>query len=127
MRIWMGFVAAVSAAVLFFASNVAAETKPPFDPVGLWRFHHTDGTPFHARLKRDQTATTDWEGGERGIWRWEGDRVRVYYTDGWDDVLYRKDSTFRKSGFAPETDRCGPASNDTGAEKLSDNPNAKPR
>lgn len=122
--------ARIGAAVLFamFLSGAAfaADAKPAFDPVGLWRFHHTDGTPFHAWLKPDQTATTDWAGGERGIWRWEGERVRVYYTDGWDDVLYARDGLYRKSGYAPEADRCGPASNDTGAEKLSGDPASKP-
>lgn len=117
------------AAVLFVmlpCAAVAADTKPPFDPVGLWRFHHTDGTPFHAWLKPDQTATTDWAGGERGIWRWEGGRVRVYYTDGWDDVLYAAGGAYRKAGYAPDADRCGPPSNDTAAEKVSGNPAAKP-
>lgn len=113
-------------AMLLPCAALAADSKPPFDPVGLWRFHHTDGTPFNARLKADQTATTDWAGGESGIWRWEGDRVRVYYTDGWDDVLYARAGTFRKSGYAPGADRSGPASNDTGAEKLSGDPAAKP-
>ena len=127
MRSWTGFIAAVLAALLFSASGEAAKTKPPFDAVGLWRFHHTDGTPFHAWLKDDQTATTDWDKGERGVWRWEGDRVRVYYTDGWDDVLYLKDGKFRKSGYAPGADRCAAPSNDTGAEKVSVNPDAKPR
>jgi hypothetical protein len=104
----------------------AADAKPPFDLVGLWRFHHTDGTPFHAWLKSDQTATTDWAGGERGVWRWEGARVRVYYTDGWDDVLYARDGAYRKAGYAPDADRCGPASNDTEAEKVSGDSTARP-
>ncbi len=123
----VGFGAAVLFMALFCGVAGAAVPKPPFDPVGLWRFHHTDGTPFHARLKADQTAATDWEGGERGIWRWEGDRVRVYYTDGWDDVLYLRDGAYRKAGYAPGADRCGAPSNDTGAEKLSGDPAAKPR
>lgn len=120
------FGAAVLFAMLLPCAAVAADAKPTFDPVGLWRFHHTDGTPFHASLKAGQTAITDWADGERGIWRWEGDRVRVYYTDGWDDVLYARDGAYRKSGYAPDADRCGPASNDTGAEKLSSDPSLKP-
>ncbi len=103
-----------------------ASAANPFEPVGLWRFYHTDGTPFLARLLADQTATTDWAGGETGIWRWEGDRVRLYYTDGWDDVLYRRDGAFRKSGHAPGADRCAAPSNDTGADFLSRDPAAKP-
>ena len=119
----------VGAAVLWMllvpCTAGATDTKP-FDPVGLWRFHHTDGTAFHAWLKADQTATTDFDSGERGIWRWEGERVRVYYTDGWDDVLYAAGNAYRKAGYAPGVDRCGPASNDTVAEKISSDPAAKP-
>ena len=115
----------ITIALLPLAGRAADAPKPgPFQPVGLWRFHHTDGTPFLARLMADQSATTDWGGGERGIWRWEGARVRVVYTDGWDDVLYLRDGRFRKAGYEPNADRCGTSSNDTGAEKLSDDPAA---
>ena len=108
------------------AAAASAQSPSPFQPTGLWRFHHTDGTPFLARLRPDQTATTDWEGGERGIWRWEGQRVRLVYTDGWDDVLYAVDGKFHKAGYAPTADRCAKPSNDTAAEKLSDQPDATP-
>ena len=108
------------------AAAASAQSPSPFQPTGLWRFHHTDGTPFLARLRPDQTATTDWEGGERGIWRWEGQRVRLVYTDGWDDVLYAVDGKFHKAGYAPAADRCAKPSNDTVAEKLSDQPDATP-
>jgi hypothetical protein len=119
--------AKLAAAVLMTLMPVAAPAGgQPFDPVGLWRFHHTDGSPFSAWLKADRTATTDFGEGERGIWRWEGARVRVMYTDGWDDVLYLRDGEIRKAGYAPEADRCGPASNDTAAEKLEGDPAVKP-
>ncbi|MCX7355075.1 MAG: hypothetical protein NTY59_09635 [Alphaproteobacteria bacterium] len=120
------FGVAVLFSVFLPCAAFASDAKPAFDPVGLWRFHHTDGSSFLAHLKPDQTATTDWGGGERGIWRWEGERVRIYYTDGWDDVLYARDGAYRKSGYAPDADRCGPASNDAGAEKLSGDPASKP-
>ncbi|BBK33524.1 hypothetical protein EDC65_3360 [Stella humosa] len=104
----------------------AAHAAGPFQPVGLWRFFHTDGKPFLARLMPDQSATTDFGQGEVGIWRWEGQRVRVYYTSGWDDVLYQKDGVFHKAGWAPGADHCGPPSNDAVAEHVSDDPAAKP-
>ncbi len=117
----------IAAALLPGGAHAADAPKPSaFQPVGLWRFHHTDGTPFLARLSADQSAKTDWAGGERGLWRWEGERVRIVYTDGWDDVLYVKDGKFRKSGYEPNASRCGTASNDTTAEKLSERPDAKP-
>ncbi|MEJ0016797.1 MAG: hypothetical protein WDN25_09540 [Acetobacteraceae bacterium] len=95
----------------------------PFDPVGRWRFFHTDGTPFAARLSADQTAATNFGGGEHGIWRWEGNAVRMIYTDGWDDlVALAPDGQFTKRGWGPDADRCGPASNQAKAERLSSDP-----
>lgn len=95
----------------------------PFDPVGRWRFFHTDGTPFTARLAADQSAATDWDGGEHGIWRWDGSAVRVIYTDGWDDLLaVAPAGAFTKRGWSPEADRCGAASNQTAAQRLSTDP-----
>lgn len=107
-------------------ASVGASAADAFQPVGLWRFFHTDGSPFLARLQADQSATTDFGQGEVGIWRREGTRVRMYYTDGWDDVLYLQDGKFRKAGYAPGADRCAAPSNDTAAERLSDDPAAKP-
>lgn len=111
------------------APAYAQEKSPasgPFQAVGLWRFFHSDGKPFTARLMADQTAATDWGGGEHGIWRWEGKRVHVYYTDGWDDVLYARGKGFRKAGYAPGDSRCAKPSNDTKAEFLSKDPKASP-
>ncbi len=114
----------LAGAVLGIALAGAAAAQP-FDPVGRWTFFHSDGKPFTARLAADQTATTDFGGGERGIWRWEGDAVRIIYTDGWDDVLTRQpDGSFRKRGFEPGADRCGRATNDTRAEKAAADPGA---
>lgn len=104
-------------------AGYAQQPQQKFDPVGRWRFFHTDGTAFTARLAPDQTAATDWEGGEHGIWRWEGGAVRVIYTDGWDDQLTQAaDGSFVKRGWSPDADRCGPASNQAGAQRLSADP-----
>ncbi|GEM_PF-3019356 len=98
-------------------------TPHPFDPVGRWRFVHTDGKPFNARLMPDQSATTDFGAGERGIWRWEGQAVRVMYTDGWDDLLsLAPGGGYVKAGWAPDADRCAAPSNRAAAEKLSGDP-----
>ena len=96
-----------------------------FDPVGRWTFHHTDGTPFTARLAPDQSAATNWEGGEHGIWRWEGNAVRMIYTDGWDDLLVLgPGGVFAKRGWSPDSDRCASPSNETAAQRLSTDPGA---
>jgi hypothetical protein len=103
--------------------DALSSRKASLSRVGRWRFFHTDGTPFTARLAPDQSAATDWEGGEHGIWRWEGSTVRVTYTDGWDDQLVQTASgVLIKRGWSPEADRCGPASNQTGAERISSDP-----
>ena len=108
------------------AGAAAQQRSParPFSPLGRWRFFHTDGTPFLARIMPDGNATTDWDGGERGIWRWEGEAVRLLYTDGWDDLLFLDPAGrgFLKRGWAPGVDRCGAPSTQTRAERLSDDP-----
>jgi hypothetical protein len=118
----------VGAALLAgFMMPASAQPAPArgFDPVGRWQFHHTDGTAFIARLAADQSAATDWEGGEHGIWRWEGSGVRVIYTDGWDDLLVlAPNGSFTKKGWSPEADRCAAASNETAAQRLSTDPGA---
>ncbi len=108
-------------AILATLASAARADIP--DPTGRWQFHHTDATTFTARLLPDQTATTNFGGGERGIWRREGDTIRIVYTDGWDDVLMAgPGGTYRKRGFAPGADRCAAATNDGPAEKLSNDP-----
>jgi hypothetical protein len=117
----------VTAIALLAAGAIPTQAQQspqhPFDPAGRWRFLHADGTPFTARLAADQTAATDAEGGEHGIWRWDGAAVRVIYTDGWDDLLaVAPGGAFTKRGWSPEADRCGAASNQTAAERLSTDP-----
>lgn len=118
--------AALLAPILAGSGAMAQQRAParPFSPVGRWRFFHTDGGPFLVRVMPDGFATTDWEGGERGIWRWEGEGVRLLYTDGWDDLLLLDPAGggFVKRGWAPGADRCGAPSNQTRAERLSEDP-----
>jgi hypothetical protein len=118
---------AVAVTLLAAISMAPAHAQPTraFDPVGRWQFHHTDGTPFIARLAADQSAATNWEGGEHGIWRWEGDKVRMIYTDGWDDLLVPgPGGAFSKRGWSPDADRCATPSNETAARHLSTDPGA---
>ncbi|MGE4045788.1 MAG: hypothetical protein AB7F35_13110, partial [Acetobacteraceae bacterium] len=85
-----------------------------------------DGTPFHVRLAPDHSAMSDFAAGEQGIWRWEGNAVRILFTDGWDDLLSKgPDGSFTHAGWAPQADRCGPSSNRGRGEKLSDDPGPK--
>lgn len=101
-------------------AGTAAAQPHPFDPVGDWRFLHTDGSPFTGRLTADQNATSTFGAGERGIWRWEGNAVRMMYTSGWDDLLTREpDGRFVKRAWGPGADRCGPPTNSGPAERIS--------
>jgi hypothetical protein len=96
---------------------------PGFEPVGRWRFQHTDGSTFTGRLTPQQDASTDFGDGEHGIWRWEGSAVRMIYKDGWDDLLAREpDGRFVKRAWGPGVDRCGPPTNSGPAERLSADP-----
>jgi len=93
-----------------------------FDAVGRWLLYHADssGKGFLVRLAPDQTAASDADGGQRGIWRREGDAVRVIFTDGWDDLISRAaDGTFRKQAWGPDNDRCGPPAGTGGAKRIS--------
>jgi hypothetical protein len=107
--------------MLLAAGSLRAEV---FDPVGLWRFRHTDGSVFYGRLYADQRATTDFGANESGIWRPEGDAVRILYTDGWDDLLTMVDGGFAKRSWEPGADRCGPPTNENVAERVSTDPAA---
>ena len=123
MRITVSSILVAAACLMADVAHAQPVLTHKFEPVGRWRFLHTDGTPFTARLAPDQSAATDWEGGEHGIWRWEGESVRVIYTDGWDDLLTpRPDGAFSKRGWEPGASRCAAASNDTKAERLSADP-----
>jgi hypothetical protein len=112
---------AILALALLLCSMAVATA---FDPVGLWRFHHTDGSVFYGRLYADQRATTDFGTGEVGIWRHEAESVRMAYTDGWDDLLHAVDGGFAKQSWEPGADRCAPPSNENPAERLSGDPDA---
>jgi hypothetical protein len=123
MRGFGWFAVAMICLIAVDAGHGQTPAAPPFDPVGRWQFLHVGGAKFIARLTADQFATTDSEGGEHGIWRWERGSVRISYTDGWDDVLIRQpDGIFVKRSWGADADRCGPPTNQTDATRLSDDP-----
>ena len=112
---------ACMAAALFAATSAGAQHIPrpgrslALPPHRRYPLHRTSG----ARSDRSHGL----EGGERGIWRREGSAVRMIYTDGWDDLVsIGADGVFAKRGWSPDADRCGPASNQTKAERLSNDP-----
>jgi hypothetical protein len=96
------------------------EASPrPFDPIGVWRSYHKDGTTFDVRLLPDGTASSTADGGQTGNWRWENDSVRIVFSDGWDDVLeITEDGQLIKRSWGPGADRAQPSKNVSRFEPL---------
>jgi hypothetical protein len=104
-------------------SSLSQETSPrPFDPTGIWRSYHKDGTSFDVRVLADGTASSTADGGQTGNWRWENDSVRIVFSDGWDDVIeLGEDGQLIKKSWGPGTDRQQPSKNVSRFERLPGN------
>ncbi len=102
-------------------SSLGEEAQPrPFDPVGVWRSYHKDGSSFDVRLFPDGTARSTADGGQNGVWRWERKSVRIVFSDGWDDVVaIGDDGKLAKRSWGPGTDRSQPSKNVSRIELLS--------
>ncbi|MBI3924212.1 MAG: BMP family ABC transporter substrate-binding protein [Armatimonadetes bacterium] len=95
--------------------------KPaPFQPLGRWLIHHTDGTPIRVTVRSDGTCASDWAAGEYGVWRFQDDRLFLVWTDGWLDVIQRSGEGFEKRGWGPGIPRDDPPTNLNRAEKTAD-------
>lgn len=110
------FTAVILSLLLAPAALTAAELG--YDPAGRWSVQHTDGSEFVITLHKDGTAESTFGEGERGAWRVEGETVHVFWTDGWDDIIYRNGPGFRKSAWEPGARRDGDPTNDGPAKKL---------
>ena len=111
--------------LLLLASNSigALAQDRPFDPLGVWRSYHKDGSSFEVRLLPDGSATSTADGGQQGTWSWEGKSVRIVFTDGWDDVLEVGDGgQVLKKSWGPGVDRSQPSKNVSEVELLSREP-----
>lgn len=100
--------------------SIAQAQQRPFDPVGRWRSYHKDGTSFDLRLFTDGSARSTADGGQQGTWNWEGEAVRIVFTDGWDDVLgIGEEGQMVKKSWGPGTERSQPSKNVSEVELLS--------
>jgi hypothetical protein len=101
-------------------SLLGQEASPrPFDPIGVWRSYHKDGTSFDVRLLPDGTASSTADGGQTGNWRWENNSVRIVFGDGWDDVIEMgEDGQLIKRSWGPGADRKQPSKNVSRFEPL---------
>jgi len=92
--------------------------KLPFECVGVWKVADSAGKTFHITVKEDGTATTDWEGGEQGVWEVEGQTIHVRYTDGWHDILMKDGDGYKKIAFGPGMPLDGKPENTTPAVRV---------
>lgn len=100
--------------------NIAQAQQRPFDPVGTWRSYHKDGSAFDLRLFPDGSARSTADGGQQGTWNWEGESVRIVFTDGWDDVLETDEGgQMVKKSWPPGAERRQPSKNVSRVELLS--------
>jgi hypothetical protein len=108
-------------------SSSGQEASPrPFEPIGVWRSYHKDGTSFDVRLLPDGTASSTADGGQTGNWRWENDSVRIIFSDGWDDVIeVGDDGQLIKRSWGPGADRKQPSKNVSRFEPLPRNDGAR--
>jgi hypothetical protein len=106
--------------VALMTSSSGEEVSPkPFDPIGVWRSYHKDGTSFDVHLFADGTARSTADGGQTGTWRWEDDSVRIIFSDGWDDVVeLGEDGQLIKRSWGPGADRNQPSKNVSRFEPL---------
>jgi hypothetical protein len=105
--------ALLAGVVALATSSSGEEVSPkPFDPIGVWRSYHKDGTSFDVRLFADGTARSTADSGQTGIWRWEEKSVRIIFNDGWDDVVeLGEDGQLIKRSWGPGADRNQPSKN----------------
>ncbi len=87
---------------------------------GTWKLGDSEGATFFAVLNPDGTSLSDWGPGEVGKWEEKEGSVTVSWTDGWHDVIAKKDEGYEKSGFAPGVALTDKPTNNTQAEKLSE-------
>ncbi len=91
---------------------------------GVWATVDKDGDPFDLVIFPNGQAVTNWTKGppgaegERGVWRREGNRLLVFYTDGWTDVLESVDGQIRHRGYAPGVSLEGPPTNEAPAGRI---------
>jgi hypothetical protein len=103
------------------------EALPVVDPgafVGTWVTSDERGQEFDVVLFPGGQAVSTWvkgpsgAHGERGFWRTERGRLRVYFEDGWTDEIFAKDGGFVHRGFEPGADLAGKWKNEAPARKL---------
>ena len=107
--------------MLLVSNSIGAQAQDrPFEPVGVWRSYHKDGSSFEVRVFPDGSATSTADGGQRGMWSWEQKSVRIVFTDGWDDVLEAGEGgQMLKKSWGPGMDRSQPSKNVSRVDLLS--------
>lgn len=103
------------------APSAAVEPK---DFTGTWAMADEQGQAFELVIFPGGQAVSTWTKGssgargERGLWRTEGDRLLVFFHDGWTDVIREVGGGFQHRGFEPGADLAGRWKNESPARKL---------
>lgn len=77
------------------------------DFIGYWKLQDENQKTFYLHLQEDHSARSTYSDGtnglfgEKGIWRFEQNRVMVVYDSGWVDMITKTGSRYTKFSFAP--------------------------
>lgn len=74
---------------------------------GYWKLLDENKKVFYLHIQEDHSARSTYSDGanglfgEKGIWRFEQNRIMVMYDSGWVDVITKQGSSFSKFSYAP--------------------------
>lgn len=74
---------------------------------GYWKLLDENNKVFYLHVQEDHSARSTYSDGdnglfgEKGIWRFEQNRIMVIYDSGWVDVITKNGARFSKFSFAP--------------------------
>lgn len=77
------------------------------DFTGYWKLLDENNKVFYLHIEEDHSARSTYSDGanglfgEKGIWRFEQNRIMVIYDSGWVDVITKNGARFSKFSFAP--------------------------
>lgn len=77
------------------------------DFTGYWKLLDENKKVFYLHIQEDHSARSTYSDGanglfgEKGIWRFEQNRIMVVYDSGWVDVITKQGSRFNKYSYAP--------------------------
>lgn len=77
------------------------------DFTGYWKLMDEHKKPFYLHVQADHSARSTYSDGanglfgEKGIWRFEENRIVIVYDSGWVDIISKNDGRLSKYSYAP--------------------------